>query len=212
IRISLSEVDTREAPALGCRIMTAIAAVRARIWALGLFLLFPAPPLAPAQERFGIPPATVDAVERAISSEMSRQTIPGLSAAIAASGKIAWGGGFGMSDLENFVPAKASTVYRLGSISKPITAVAAMQLVERGKLDLDAAIQIYVPSFPKKPWPITVRQLLGHLSGIRHYRGNEIESTRHYASLVEGLAIFKDDPLLFEPGTKYSYTTYGYSL
>lgn len=112
-----------------------------------------------------------------------------------------------MSDLENFIPAKSSTVYRLGSISKLITAVAALQLVERKKLELDAPVQKYCPSFPKKSWPITPRQLLSHLAGIRHYRADEINSTRQYNSLVEGLDIFKNDSLLFEPGTRYSYTT-----
>ncbi len=111
------------------------------------------------------------------------------------------------------VPAKASTVYRLASISKPITATAVMQLVERGKLDLDAPIQKYCPAFPEKRWGITLRQLLGHLGGVRHY-GNpgEMRSTRHYTDVVTPLAMFKDDPLLHEPGTAYSYTTFGYNL
>ena len=144
---------------------------------------------------------------------MSRQNIPALSVAIAIDSRPSWSSGFGMSDLENFVPAKASTVYRLGSISKPITAVAAMQLVEKGKLDLDAPIQKYLPSFPQKPWPITARQLLGHLSGIRHYAGlEEVNSTRHYDDRLTPPQIFQNDPLLFEPGTKYSYSTYGYCL
>ena len=88
-----------------------------------------------------------------------------------------------------------------------------MQLAERGKLDLDAPVQKYVPSFPEKPWPITARLLLGHLSGIRHYSGPaEVASTRHYTNLIEPLKIFQNDPLLFEPGTKYSYTSYGFNL
>lgn len=61
-------------------------------------------------------------------------------------------------------------------------------------------------------WPITTRQLLGHLAGIRHYQGQEIDSTRHYSSLTAGLAIFQNDPLLSEPGTAYHYSTYGYNL
>lgn len=69
-----------------------------------------------------------------------------------------------------------------------------------------------MPSFPQKPWPITARQLLGHFSGIRHYANDEIDSTRHYADLLAPLQIFASDPLLFEPGAKYSYTTYGYCL
>ena len=165
-----------------------------------------------AQRPLGLPPQVIEKVEKAISAEMSRQNIPGLSVAVVTDHQLRWSNGYGMADLENFVPAKSMTVYRLGSISKPITATAVMQLVERGKLDLGAPIQTYCPAFPKKQWPITTRLLLGHLSGIRHYKDREIESTRHYTSMVESLEIFKDDPLLFEPGTKFSYTTYGYTV
>lgn len=76
-----------------------------------------------------------------------------------------------------------------------------MQLVEQGKFDLDAPIQKYVPSFPQKQWPVTARQLLGHVGGIRTYKGDEMNSTRRYASLTEALSVFKDDPLAYQPGT-----------
>ncbi len=155
-------------------------------------------------------------IEAAITALMSSKHIPGLSIAIVNNNQLRWQSGYGIADLENSVPAKAVTVYRIASVAKPITAVAVMQLVESGKLDLDAPIQKYVPTFPAKPWPITTRQLLGHLSGIRNYKQNEFpnqaDSTRFYNSLTEALGIFKDDPLDFEPGTKFSYTTYGYTL
>jgi CubicO group peptidase (beta-lactamase class C family) len=125
--------------------------------------------------------------------------------------QLRWSRGFGLADMENYVPATPDTTYRIASVSKPITAVAAMQLVERGKLDLDAPIQKYCPAFPEKPWKITARQLLGHLSGIRHYKPDEnFNSTRHYTSVTESLDAFKNDPLLQEPGTKFTYSTYGY--
>ncbi len=155
-------------------------------------------------------------IEAAITALMSSKHIPGLSIAIVNNNQLRWQSGYGIADLENSVPAKAVTVYRIASVAKPITAVAVMQLVESGKLDLDAPIQKYVPTFPAKPWPITTRQLLGHLSGIRNYKQNEFpnqaDSTRFYNSLTEALSMFKDDPLDFEPGTKFSYTTYGYTL
>jgi len=155
----------------------------------------------------------IQEIEKAVSEEMAKQKIPGMSVAAGTNFKLLWSAGFGLADLENSVPARAQTVYRLGSISKPITAVAAMQLAESGKLDLDAPIQKYVPSFPEKPWPITARHLLSHLSGIRHYGSQaEVNSTRRYTDLTEPLKIFAADPLLFEPGAKYSYTTYGYCL
>jgi CubicO group peptidase (beta-lactamase class C family) len=165
-----------------------------------------------AQTPSTLPPAVVSRAEAAIKAEMSRQNIPGLSVAVVAEGQLRWSAGYGFADLENQVPARAETVYRLASISKPITAVAVMQLAEAGKLDLDAPVQKYVPSFPQKQWPVTSRQLLGHLGGVRHYKGSEIGSTRRYLRTLDTLAIFKDDPLLHEPGTKYAYTTYGYNL
>jgi serine beta-lactamase-like protein LACTB len=105
------------------------------------------------------------------------------------------------------------SVYRIASISKTITAVAVMQRPEQAKLDLDAPIQRYCPAFPEKPRPITSRQLLAHLGGIRGYLSmGELYKTQHYTDLVEPLALFKEDPLQSEPGTKFSYTTYGYSV
>ena len=166
-----------------------------------------------AQQRTGLAPDKLDKIEKAVSAQMSRLGIPGLSVAVVTDHKLRWSTGYGLADVENYVPAKASTAYRLGSISKPITASAVMQLVERGKLDLDAPIQKYCPAFPQKQWPVTARLLLGHLAGVRHYKDEtEFGSTRHYNSVVEGLEMFKNDPLLFEPGTKYNYTTHGFAV
>lgn len=176
-----------------------------------LLLLFTAL-VSRAEEAPGLTPVQVLALQQEVAAEVKAQGIPGLSAAVATGRQLQWTEGYGFSDLENFVPADRETVYRLGSVSKPITAAAVLQLWEQGKLDLDAPIQKYVAEFPAKKWPVTARQLLGHLGGVRHYRGTEIESTRHYASLTEGLSIFKDEPLQEEPGTKYVYSTYGYSL
>jgi CubicO group peptidase (beta-lactamase class C family) len=166
---------------------------------------------AACQQRTSAPPH-LEEIHAAVRRAMARAKIPGLTVAVAREGAV-WSQGYGQADIENSVPATPRTVYRLGSISKPITAVAALQLAERGRLDLDAPVQTYVPSFPAKPWPITSRQLLGHLGGIRHYRSiEEVNSTRHYDDLLAPLEIFQNDPLVAEPGTKFSYTTYGYVL
>jgi serine beta-lactamase-like protein LACTB len=165
-----------------------------------------------AAQPAALPPEKVKQIEALVFAEMAKQKIPGLTVAVVSDKRVRWSQGFGLQDIENNVAARAATVYRLGSISKPITAVAVMQLFERGRLDLDAPVQKYCPAFPEKRWPVTARQLLGHLSGVRHYKADEFDSTRFYASVAEGLNMFKDDPLLFEPGTKYSYTTHGYSV
>lgn len=156
---------------------------------------------------------TIKQIETVIHEEMTRQSIPGMSVAVGVNGQVRYAKGFGIADLENSIAVKATTVYRTASIAKPMTATAVMLLAEQGKLDLDAPIQKYCAAFPEKPWPVTARQLLGHLGGVRHYtKQGESSGTTHYFTIDESLKIFKDDPLLHEPGSKFHYTTYGYSV
>jgi CubicO group peptidase (beta-lactamase class C family) len=143
---------------------------------------------------------------------MTRNKVPGVSVAVVKSQHIVIEKGYGMANLEHFVPVTPSTVFRLASVSKPITAVAVMQLVEKGKLALDSPIQKYVPAFPLKRFPVTTRQLLSHLSGIRHYKGDEFSLNKRYKSLTEALDIFKADTLLHKPGDEQTYSTYGYTV
>jgi len=138
---------------------------------------------------------------------------PGLAVAVGLDGEIVWSDGFGFADIEQRVEVDPDdTLFRIGSVIKPMTAHAAAQLVQAGKLDLDAPIQTYVPDFPPKRAPVSTRQLLAHLSGIRHYQGDEFLSREAYATVTAGLAVFKDDPLLHAPGEKYLYSSYGYNL
>ena len=163
-------------------------------------------------------PEKQNRIEYAVHKFMAANGIPGVSVAIVENGEYEWSGGFGMADIESSVPATSHTLYRLASISKPITATAAMLLWQRGKLDLDAAVQKYCPAFPLKGSPITTRQSLAHLGGIRHYKGDtqedpEVGNTRHFDNPVEsGLNFFKNDPLVAEPGTKFSYSTQGFTV
>ena len=159
-------------------------------------------------------PAQAAAVEQVASTRMSERFIPGLSVAIVIGDGPVWTGAWGFADLENFVPVTPHSSFRLGSISKPITAVAAMLLVEQGRLDLDAPVQTYVPGFPVKQWPVTTRLLLSHQAGIRHYRKDysDFNSTRHFWSVTEALEMFAGDPLEFEPGTAFLYSSFGFNL
>ena len=155
--------------------------------------------------------------EDAVSKFMAGSHAPGISVAVVEKGELVWSEGFGLADLENSVPATSRTLYRLGSVSKTITATAAMQLWERGKIDLDAPVQKYCPAFPQKEWPIPTRELLGHLGGIRHYKSDsqddpEIGNTKHFESLEDGIKFFANDPLVAQPGTKFHYSTMGYTL
>jgi serine beta-lactamase-like protein LACTB, mitochondrial len=156
-------------------------------------------------------------VEKAVAAFMAASHVPGISAAVVVDNKPAWSAGFGMADVESQVPANSATLYRLGSISKSLTAVAVMQLWERGVIDLDAPIQKYCSAFPEKPAPITSRQLLAHLSGIRHYRPDgkgdvPDDSARHFRDMAEAIQLFAADPLIDAPGTHFHYTTYGYTV
>ena len=163
-------------------------------------------------------------IENAISKFMTESQTPGVSAAVVQQGELVWSAGFGMADLENSVPATSNTLYRLGSISKPLTATAAMALWEHGRLDLDSPVQKYCPAFPQKPWPVTTRQLLGNLGGIRSYNvpeqpysvsqsDPEVGNTRHFDNGIEGgLKFFANDPLVAQPGTHFNYSTQGYTV
>jgi CubicO group peptidase (beta-lactamase class C family) len=157
-------------------------------------------------------------IEDTAARFMAARHVPGLAVAVVENGEYQWGSGFGFADLEGNVPASEHTLFRLASISKTLTAVGALQLWERGQLDLDAAVQKYCPAFPGKPWPVTTRQVLGHLAGIRHYRTESEEdpeygNTRHFGDTIEaGLDFFKDEPLLTPPGLHYHYSTQGYTL
>ncbi|HKV08793.1 MAG TPA: serine hydrolase domain-containing protein [Thermoanaerobaculia bacterium] len=143
---------------------------------------------------------------------------PGISVAVLQRGRLVFSEGVGFADLDNMVPANGSTVYNVGSVSKAITAVAIMQLVEQGKVGLDEPIQKYVPTFPEKGSPITIRHIMTHTSGIRHYRSTDFpdskdnENWKPYSSLEEAIKIFKDDPLLFKPGEYYFYSSYAANL
>lgn len=138
---------------------------------------------------------------------------PGLSVAIAAKGKLVWSESCGFADRAKRIPVTRTTQFRVGSVSKPFTATTALRLAQQGRLDLDADIRRYVPAYPPSRPRVTVRQLGGHLAGIRHYRGRaEAVNRTHYGSLAESLTVFIDDPLVAEPGTRFSYSSYGFNL
>jgi serine beta-lactamase-like protein LACTB len=176
--------------------------------AVGFVLWSAAVPQKAASDSYGAARANAD---RQGKEWIARGT-PGLSLAVAVDGKIVYSEGFGFADLEERVPVWPTTKFRIGSVSKPLTAIALAQLVEAGKLDLDAPVQKYVPSFPDKGAVITTRMLAGHLGGIRHYHSDEFKIQQHYANVLDGLKIFENDSLVSPPGTKFNYSSYGYNL
>ncbi|PWT93527.1 MAG: hypothetical protein C5B54_01710 [Acidobacteria bacterium] len=147
-----------------------------------------------------------------VTRQMKESQTPGLAIGFMKDDYV-WVKGFGYADLENQLPTRENSSYRLGSVTKPMTATAVLQLVESGKINLDAEVQTYVSYFPKKPWPITVRELLGHLGGISHYKNYDLEGhIKEHKTTREAIAIFENFDLVAQPGTKFSYSSYGYNL
>lgn len=160
-------------------------------------------------------PQWTGAVARA--REMARagltaQNLPGLSVAVGVDRDIVWAEGLGWADLEEHEPVTPGTRFRTGGASIALTSAAAGLLMEKGQLVLDDEIQTYVPEFPKKQWPVTVRQLMGHLAGVSPDGGDEEPLSVRCDRTVDALPRFADRPLLFEPETKYRYSTYGWIL
>lgn len=176
---------------------------RFKPWALLAALILAAPALAD------------DLAARAqaiLDQAMADGGLPAVTAGIAKDGQIVWAGAAGYMDVENKIAAVPDMVHRIASISKAMTATGAMQLVEQGKLDLNAPLRQYVSSWPQNPeGEILVWHLLTHTSGIKHYQGRENATTEHYDSLLDAVELFKARPLAFAPGTGFNYTTYGYT-
>ena len=156
---------------------------------------------------------SINQADALITAFVADQKIPGLAATVYQKGEIVWSKGYGYADLEHLVKVDPSkTKFRIGSVSKTLTASALGRLMDTKDVDLDAPIQKYVPDFPKKKYDLSMRQLGGHIAGIRHYKGGEFMSTKHYPTVADGLSIFDESPLLFEPGTDYQYSSYGWNL
>lgn len=156
-----------------------------------------------------------DAIERArqiARASVTSQNLPGLSVAVGTGGEIVWAEGYGWADVENHVKVAPDTRFGIGMASKVLTSAAVGLLIERHRLSLDDEIRKYVPMFPAKPWPITLRQLMAHVAGVRTDAGDEGPLTEHCDRTIEGLRLFADRSLLFEPGTQYRYSNYGWIL
>jgi CubicO group peptidase (beta-lactamase class C family) len=158
--------------------------------------------------------AAVDESRRLARALVAGDNLPGLSVAVAVDGEIVWAEGFGWSDVARRTPLTPLARFRLGALSKPLTAVAAAVLHDQGRLDLDAPVQRYVPAYPAKQWPVTTRQLMGDVAGVHRIRGdnNDAMPTSHCESVGEAVALLAGDPLHFEPGTRHRYSIWGWVL
>lgn len=174
---------------------------------------------APTAVAEALPQNLREAIDTAVREEMERQELVGVAVGVIRDGKVAYTAGYGYADREEEAPVTNDTLFRWASISKPVTAIAAMQLVEQGKLDLAADIREHVPEFPDKGAPITTEQLLAHMGGIVHYTNGpvirterEYDTPNPYESVILALDTFAPSPLVNQPGERYSYSTRGYIL
>ena len=141
------------------------------------------------------------------------KNLPGVSVAVGAGGQIVWAEGFGWADLEKRIPVTPEIRFQTGGISIPLTSAAVGLLLEKNRLHLDDEIQTHVPEYPKRQWPMTLRHVMGHVSGIHHDGGDEEPLfSQRCAKTTDALPRVAQSNLRFEPGTKYEYSTLGYVL
>ena len=156
-------------------------------------------------------------VRELIIDEVMSRRVPSIVVAVAEDGKIVWEEAFGWADVENRIQATPNTIYRLGSISKTITATGLMLLVEEGKVDLDKPAVDYLPGdvrprvFEGNIRDITVRHLLNHRSGMPAYAESffedDNEDPRPFTETVRRYGI-----ITYPPGWAFIYCNLGYQM
>ena len=178
--------------------------------------LHPNPKDAPSVIHSTPPPMWADDQEQGrqiVRLGLTDPYLPGLSVAVGVGGNIVWAEGFGWANLEKRVPVAPETKFRIGTASTAITSAAVGLLLEEGRLDLDEDIQTYVPEFPQKQRPVTLRQLMAHVAGVPGDGGDEgplfTERCELPADAYQFLSGYERE-LLFEPGTQYHYSSYGW--
>src|SRR5687767_7399769 len=173
------------------------------LWAAATPPLHPSPQDVPSRAQSVIPGVWADSVEQGrqiARASLVEQNLPGLSVAVGAGGEIVWAEGFGWADLDKRVPVAPDTRFRIGTASTVLTSAGVGLLLEKGQLKIDEKIQTYVPEFPEKQWSVTLRQLMGHVAGVRRDAGDEEPLRVRCDQTSEALPRFAQKPLLFEPG------------
>ena len=170
----------------------------------------------PSETRSTPPPKWIGAVDNGrqrVRTHLSEKNLPGVSVAVGIKGDIVWAEGFGWSDIDKRVPVAPDTRFRVGTASTVLTSAAVGLLLEKGAINLDTEIQTYVPEFPRKQWPVTVRQLMAHVAGVGTDGGDEGPLFgEHCDRPVDALHVFAERELRSEPGTQYRYSSYGWIL
>ena len=151
-----------------------------------------------------------------IFSDFNNQT-PGCAVGVSQRGSVVAKAGYGMADLERNVPITPETVFESGSVAKQFTAAALMLLAQQGKLSLDDPMRKYLPELPESAAPVTIRQVISHIGGLRDWR-----ALAEFSGMPEGTFVYSNQDLLrlaarqralnFDPGSNYSYSNIGYNI
>lgn len=191
--------------------MINISLSKSRLTSLLFFLLFT---IAASGQETSPQTASAEAVQKLrefTQLYFERRGIPGLSFALSQDGNTLFSEVRGYADIENQVSVQPGSLFRIASISKLITSVAVLKLVQDGAVNLDEDIKKYLPYLNKLNGRVTLRNILNHTSGLRGYRHGEFNSTKKYWTTKELMDYLKDDTLEYRPGTKYLYSTLAYN-
>ncbi len=148
-----------------------------------------------------------------INTQFAATKCPGLSVTIATNNEIVFSAALGMTDIEQRVSLKTTSVHRLASLSKPITGTILMDLMSQGKLALDTPIRRYLPELPATYADVTLRHLLDHQSGIGGDEGEAFAfNLIHYPTSRDAMKLFINAPLRFKPGSKTEYSSKDFTI
>ncbi|HAA59481.1 MAG TPA: D-aminoacylase, partial [Planctomycetaceae bacterium] len=198
---------------------------------LGNMLLLAAPGLAATAEvesvgMTGRGDKRLEPLDRLMTDFVSRHQLPGASLAVTRNGRLVYARGFGLADRQSGDPVLPTSRFRIASLSKPVTSVAILQLVEAGRLKLDDPVAEILGLEPevdaKRSRRVTVRQCLQHTGGwdrsdsfdpmFQSIRISRVLDTKAPAGPAEVIRFMQKWPLDFDPGTRYAYSNYGYCL
>lgn len=197
-----------------------IGAVILGVGGLWMYVSATATPIHPEPDKIGgatveLPgpkwAAAVDRARQSVRQGLSDQNLPGVSVAVGAGRDLVWAEGFGFANLESKTQVTPRTRFRIGTASIALTSAAAGWLLENKQLALDDDIQSRVPEFPKQKWPVTLRQVMGHVAGVRSDGGDEGPLFgEHCERAADAFPFFAESELRFEPGTQYQYSRFGF--
>ena len=155
----------------------------------------------------------IEGARELVRDSLTYQNLPGISAAVGVGGDIVWAEGFGWANVDTRVPVVPDMRFRIGTASTALTSAAVGLLVEQGRLKLDDEIQKHVAAFPRKEWPVTVRQLMADVSGVANDAGDEGPLfDQRCEQPLEALPFFAELPLRFKPGAYFEQSSYGWIL